>query len=82
MKTGQFSFIPLSLMSKKTAIHHISEESGSIAISPLAIPILAGPGTIVTAMNQVTDADLIHICIVIFAIMILLTYPAFIRNTV
>ncbi len=68
------------LMSKKSAIHnHTSEESGSIAISPLAIPILAGPGTIVTAMNHVTDADFIHICIVIviFAIMILLTYLAF-----
>jgi len=50
-----------------------------VAISPLAIPILAGPGTIITAMNSVTDGGYIHIGIVIaiFALMILLTYLAF-----
>jgi multiple antibiotic resistance protein len=50
-----------------------------VAVSPLAIPILAGPGTIVTAMNNVTDGTFIHIGIVIavFAIMIYLTYLAF-----
>ncbi|AWW00216.1 MarC family protein [Arcticibacterium luteifluviistationis] len=69
------------LMSQKSKIHntnHHSEDS-SIAISPLAIPILAGPGTIVTAMNNVTDASFIQIAIVIatFAFMIFLTYIAF-----
>jgi len=51
----------------------------NVAISPLAIPILAGPGTIVTAMNHVTNASFVHIGIVIavFAIMIYLTYLAF-----
>ena len=54
------------LMSQKSKIHSTnSEENSSIAISPLAIPILAGPGTIVTAMNFVTDANYIHIGIVI-----------------
>ena len=55
------------------------ERLGNLAISPLAIPILAGPGTIVTAMNFVTDATYIHIAIVvsIFALMIFLTYLAF-----
>ena len=69
------------LMSKKSRIHHNnSEDSNNLAISPLAIPILAGPGTIVTAMNSVTNANYIHIGIVIlvFAFIILLTYLAFI----
>ncbi len=69
------------LMSKKSKIHHQEkiELDDSVAISPLAIPILAGPGTIVTAMNNVTDGGYIHIgiVIVIFALMIYLTYLAF-----
>ncbi|RPD90718.1 MarC family protein [Aureibaculum marinum] len=65
---------------KPTAKHlkkvAINEE---IAISPLAIPILAGPGSIVTAMNFVTDAELVHIILVIliFGLMCLLTYVCF-----
>lgn len=69
------------LMSQKSKIHSNadSDDDSNIAISPLAIPILAGPGTIVTAMNFVTDANYVHIGIVIsiFAFMILLTYLAF-----
>ena len=69
------------LMSKKSKIHNNqSHESNSeIAISPLAIPILAGPGTIVTAMNYTTNATFTHIGIVvlIFGLMIFLTYIAF-----
>ena len=69
------------LQSKKSKIHHQEEiePDDGIAISPLAIPILAGPGTIVTAMNNVTNASFIHIGIVIvlFALMIYLTYLAF-----
>ena len=69
------------LMSQKSKIRNpnvIKHEEG-IAISPLAIPILAGPGTIVTAMNNVTDANYLHIgiVIVIFALMVYLTYLAF-----
>jgi len=69
------------LQSKKSTVHHqnqVNVEEG-IAISPLAIPILAGPGTIVTAMNFVTDADYVRtaIVIVIFGVMVLLTYLAF-----
>jgi multiple antibiotic resistance protein len=69
------------LLSKKSKIHNqkdIDQDDG-IAISPLAIPILAGPGTIVTAMNNVTNASFIHIgiVIVIFAFLIYLTYLAF-----
>lgn len=69
------------LMSKKSKIHNnaVSSDPINIAISPLAIPILAGPGTIVTAMNYVTNANLVHtgIVIAIFALMIFLTYVAF-----
>lgn len=72
------------LMSQKSKIHnrtHLDAER-SIAISPLAIPILAGPGTIVTAMNNVTNASFVHIGIVIavFALMILLTYFSFLLS--
>jgi len=46
------------LMSRKSKVHNTQDpdDGEAIAISPLAIPILAGPGTIVTAMNNVTDA--------------------------
>ncbi|WP_299125746.1 MarC family protein [uncultured Tenacibaculum sp.] len=69
------------LMSKKSKVHNNAntEDKSNLAVSPLAIPILAGPGTIVTAMNFVTDATYVHIGIVIFifAVMIFLTYLAF-----
>jgi multiple antibiotic resistance protein len=68
------------LMSKRSSIHsNNSEDNNNLAVSPLAIPILAGPGTIVTAMNSVTHAGFVHIGIVIaiFALMIFLTYLAF-----
>jgi len=69
------------LMSKKSTIHNNEnhEDKSSLAISPLAIPILAGPGTIVTAMNYTTNATYAHVSIVvlIFGLMIFLTYLAF-----
>ncbi len=72
------------LMSKKSKVHsnNNSDDKSNLAISPLAIPILAGPGTIVTAMNFVTDATYVHIGIVvsIFALMIFLTYLAFVLS--
>lgn len=51
----------------------------NIAVSPLAIPILAGPGTIVTAMNFVANAAALQIFLVIaiFGSMSLLTYFTF-----
>lgn len=69
------------LQSKKSDIVHLKKAvvDENIAVSPLAIPILAGPGTIVTAMNFVSESNYFHIGIVIFifAIMCFLTYLAF-----
>ncbi len=69
------------LMTVKSKVHSIGQKDPDtgIAISPLAIPILAGPGTIVTAMNNVNNTDFLHVGLVIgiFALMIYLTYLAF-----
>ena len=69
------------LQSKKSSVKHLQEPSvdENIAISPLAIPLLAGPGTIVTGMNFVSNASYTHIIIVIliFALICLLNYIAF-----
>lgn len=69
------------LQSKKSSVQRnkVEEVDEGLAVSPLAIPILAGPGTIVTAMNKVTSANVVHTLIVIacFTVMIILTYWAF-----
>jgi multiple antibiotic resistance protein len=73
------------LQSKKSSIH-LQEKPAfdeGVAISPLAIPILAGPGTIVTAMNFVVKANFLHILLTIsiFALIIFFTYLAFIYSS-
>lgn len=69
------------LQSKKSNVKHLKEPNfdENIAVSPLAIPILAGPGTIVTAMNFVSNATYknIGLVILIFGLMCALTYLAF-----
>ena len=69
------------LQSKKTTIHLDGDTSfdDGLAISPLAIPILAGPGTIVTAMNFVVNGSFLSmgITIFIFALIIFMTFYAF-----
>lgn len=54
----------------------------NIAITPLAIPIITGPGTIVTGMNFITNASLEkHILIIIiFAVMCYINYLAFVLS--
>ena len=75
------------LHGKESAMHHPAEGENDqdtavedIAISPLAIPILAGPGTISTAMNFVGEGSVLHIVVVIgmFALICIITYFCFI----
>ena len=69
------------LQSKQSNVKSLNEVDidENIAVSPLAIPILAGPGTIVTAMNFVANVQTIHIVLVIaiFGTMSLITYFTF-----
>ncbi len=69
------------LQSKKSSVTHLKNAKidENIAVSPLAIPILAGPGTIVTAMNFVANSGYLKISIVIlvFAVMCYITYVFF-----
>ncbi len=69
------------LQSKKSGVKHLANPNidENIAVSPLAIPLLAGPGTIVTGMNFVSKADYLHIIIVIiiFGIICYLNFIAF-----
>ena len=53
-----------------------------IAITPLAIPILAGPGTIATAMNFAAQSSFSEILRVLmaFALMCVLTFVAFLGS--
>ncbi|WP_027253182.1 MarC family protein [Photobacterium halotolerans] len=56
-----------------------SKEAEDVSISPLAIPILAGPGTIATAMNYSAAESLLHILITIsaFGVLCLVTLLCF-----
>ena len=63
---------------------HASSEhpDTSIAISPLAVPILAGPGTIATAMNYAVSGDPIKIIITLstFFCLCIITYICFVSG--
>tara|TARA_R110002051_G_scaffold81751_1_gene145906 strand:- start:56094 stop:56717 length:624 start_codon:yes stop_codon:yes gene_type:complete len=67
-----------SKQSNVKSLEHVNIDE-NIAVSPLAIPILAGPGTIVTAMNFVSNVETVHIILVIaiFGLMSLLAYITF-----
>lgn len=57
-----------------------TEDSLSVAVSPLAMPILAGPGTIATAMNFSSGGGLMELFVTIamFAVLCGITYLFFI----
>lgn len=69
------------LQSKKSNVKNLKNVNidENIAISPLAIPILSGPGTIVTAMNFVSDVTYFQIglVILIYGFMSVITYLTF-----
>ena len=54
----------------------------SVAVSPLAVPILAGPGTIATAMNFAADRSPTHLLITVgsFALICIISYGFFVSG--
>ncbi|MEJ2422723.1 MAG: MarC family protein [Acidobacteriota bacterium] len=76
------------LQGNLSSVHQLDEEGNQksrearlgVAVSPLAIPILAGPGTIVTAMSFSAQGGLpaILITIAAFAVLCLITYVLFV----
>ncbi|MCP5458303.1 MAG: MarC family protein [Gammaproteobacteria bacterium] len=58
------------------------EAALSVAVTPLAIPILSGPGTIATAMNFASTGGIgrLIVTIVAFALLCLITYGFFISG--
>jgi len=82
-------FIGYDLLQGKSAGAHISKKKVSIksyenlAISPLGIPLLSGPGTISTAMNFVGESKNFFytiLIILIFAVVCGITYLMFILS--
>lgn len=73
---------------KEAIKKQVDDGSGGVAISPLALPILAGPGTISTAMNFVGATStsglnpFLHtvLIVAIFAIMCLVTLVLFLTG--
>ena len=75
------------LQGEASSMHQPSKEDAAqsnkaaldIAITPLGIPVLAGPGTIATAMNFAAESTLMEITRVLsaFALMCIITFGAF-----
>jgi multiple antibiotic resistance protein len=75
------------LQGKQSAVHHPSEEDKtdsletalSLAVSPLCVPILAGPATIATAMNFSATGGVpaLLITIAAFAVLCVITFAFF-----
>jgi len=82
-------FIGYDMLQGKAAGAHKSKRSESMAsyddmaVSPLGIPLLAGPGTISTAMNFVGQGNSFLntiIIILVFAVVCVITYLMFILS--
>jgi multiple antibiotic resistance protein len=70
-------------------VHHPGDDASAaddsalgVAVSPLAMPILAGPGTLATAMNFSATGNTTEIIITIamFAVLCLITYVFFVAG--
>jgi len=59
-----------------------SNDKADIAVSPLAVPLLAGPGTIATAMNYSASGSLSGIIstVSVFALLCFITFICFISS--
>ncbi len=76
------------LQGEQSAIHSTLDEDNEssrehaldLAITPLALPVLAGPGTIATAMNYCADASLPDVARVLaaFGLICAVTWAAFV----
>ncbi len=76
------------LQGDHSSVHQLNEEDTrkskeaalSVAVSPLAMPLLAGPGTIATAMNFSAQGGLVGMVVTIaaFAVLCVITYVLFI----
>ncbi len=60
-----------------------SDEESDLAVSPLAVPLLAGPGTIATAMNYSAAGGMMGILttVSVFAVLCFITYICFIFSS-
>jgi len=65
---------------KSVENHRPSPEALGVAVSPLAMPILAGPGTLATAMNFASGGGIAELLVTIamFAVLCVITYLLFI----
>lgn len=82
MLNARDSSIHSPTMQEKDALEN---EARDMAISPLGIPLLAGPGTISTAMNFVgAEKSITNVLVVIliFAVMCIITYIMFVSSQV
>ncbi|MEO8232026.1 MAG: MarC family protein [Ignavibacteriota bacterium] len=75
------------LQGKRSAVHHSKLENPvesyeAMAISPLGIPLLSGPGTISTAMGFVGEKSFLYtiIVILVFGIVCVITFFMFILS--
>ena len=60
-----------------------NNDEADIAVSPLAVPLLAGPGTIATAMNYSSSGGLTGILLTmsVFAVLCIITFLCFIFSS-
>ncbi len=73
------------LQGRPSKLHHPGQEQpdgASVAISPLAIPILAGPGTIATAVNYSATGSHVQsiVTVAAFSALCVITYAAFLSG--
>ena len=59
------------------------DDESDLAVSPLAVPLLAGPGTIATAMNYSASGGMIGILttVSVFAVLCIITFICFIYSS-